>query len=682
MKHRILTAILASSLIAGSVSFAASTSATDAPLIPKALSPLVWDESLAYIKGIAEGDTASSLAEGFDGALTVTDPAGNDLGTDDPVGTDYVFTVGQSSAKVLLYGDVNRDAKVNAKDVSQMVKKSAGNTVDLNETACDVTLDGSFNMKDAAQMLKKLAGWQVELGYIGWGADMSPVPIPDDDPSLMLYFTDSVTKDSPNVPNITENASYYMELARNEAESCTLNFYSLFGHDGLHLSWTDFTDKCGNTLDTTVLWEDYMIIANQSDFLVPDRLPPVEETFSVEGNKCQAVFVKASAKEDTPAGLYRSKIDVTDETGTVIKSAYVYAEVWDFAIPYASTNPTMIGMGNYAICAAHPSVKTAEEQRALYERYYEYMLNNRLCPWCLPYNPSDSRADKWMDDPRVNTFIVSGGYEGEVYQNLSAEEITKVHEHIKDNPEWMKKAIFYLNDEPYTHDLLMEVLPNEELVNSVWENARTIVPIHVAFQYDDGDSLQILYEHTTVMCLATRIMPLPTQKWMDGETWYTEEATERYGTLLDRMEEWKANGREVWSYDAGSDIDQEDSGMFERLRFWHQYNYNTEGYLYYESTGWGNTEFRTGHNQDGERGILVYCGEGYGIQGPIACLRCEISRDSQEDYEYFRLIEAKYGRETALEYLNRLVTDIVTYENDFALLTETRRDMAKAIMAK
>ena len=63
-----------------------------------------------------------------------------------------------------IYGDVNADGNVNAKDASAMAKKLAGWTIEIDENAADVTCDGKVNGKDLSLMLKYFAGWDVKLG--------------------------------------------------------------------------------------------------------------------------------------------------------------------------------------------------------------------------------------------------------------------------------------------------------------------------------------------------------------------------------------------------------------------------------------------------------------------------------------------------------------------------------------
>ncbi len=73
----------------------------------------------------------------------------------------------------------------------------------------------------------------------------------------------------------------------------------------------------------------------------------------------------------------------------------------------------------------------------------------------MPFDPLTDEADAYMSDPRVNTFLVAGGYNGHMYGgNRNSSELKELYEKISANEDWAKKAIFYMNDEPMDQDQL------------------------------------------------------------------------------------------------------------------------------------------------------------------------------------------------------------------------------------
>ena len=684
MKHRLISALLASAVLFGASSALAGTgTAVPSPLMPRASSALAFDAG--YIKGIAPQTAVSTLAGEFDGTLSVTDPSGKSVSDDAFVGTDFVLTTENGTASALVAGDVNRDGNVNAKDVTAMLRQSAGMSVDISAAAFDVNLDGATNMKDASAIMKHIAGWQITLGYTGWGVDLSKLDAEYEDYSIEMYFSDPVTKLDRDIPEFTEQYSYKMELARGEGEACTMVLYSFLGTEGVTLRWSDFADKNGNTLKTDVLLEDYLYV-EEEDSWVADRMPPANGAFDLAPEQCRPVYIKATTATDSPAGLYRAKIGLFDADGNEIKAAYVYAEVWDFEVPVERSVASAIGMGAGSIHGVHGVDWGTEEAKQIYTNYYEYLLDCRLTPWCMPENPMDEAAEKWMDDPRVTTFLVSGGYGGDLYNNHSDEEVIKVYEHIKDNETWMKKAIFYVDDEPDTEEKLTSVKNHYTSINAIFPGARIIAPQAPNYIIWGEDIMELLFKYTTVMCPTEKLFPGYDMIRPSVLNWYTQEVTERYGTIYERIAEWKAAGREVWWYTANSpyppmaNVDIENTGMENRVLFWIQYTVDTNGYLYYAATEWGNTSTKTGYKLHGNEGILLYPGASYGIDGPVACIRAETARDSLEDYEYLKLVEKLCGKEKADEFAGRIVENVCDFERDYNVLAQVRREMAQTIM--
>ena len=693
-----LTSAALAAIIAASV-LPWSASADTSPLMPKGESPLIWDEGVGYVKGIADGTTAAQLSAYFDGNVTVRDADGSE--TDGAVGTDYTVSDGERESKTLVYGDVNRDGKINAKDVSAMMKKSAGMNVDINMTAHDVNLDGAANMKDAATLMKYAAGWNVTLGYVGWGLDLDPIEAEAEDYTLELYFTDPTSRTDPAAAEIGEARSYLMHLARNEEESVNANLYSYMGHEGLNATLTPFADKYGNTLETELLWQDYFYIDNSAE-TVPDRLPPMQTDFALKEMTNQALYVSARTNADSAAGLYRARLSVTDADGNEIKCAYIYADVWDFAITEETHMKTAMGMGAHPIISAHIGagdfdMSDPNAPGELYGKYYEYMLRCRLNPWCTPYDPLDDADNVWLDDPRVNTVNIVGGYAGDMYGGGDADYVAKVYDKFKDHPDWLKKALFYIVDEPISnkpaedHRGHVEDMMNwEATLDGIWPGARQIVPVAVNEVYDingeRGDTLALCANHCPIICPCTTMFIDPTTdfgKWMSE---YSVDYENAFGKMQDRYDGWKAEGKECWTYTANNPVspthnmDLENTGMEIRTMFWDQFRIGSEGFLYWETTGWGASNGASSR-LSGSDGILVYCGVRYGINGPIACLRAEIVRDSIEDYEYLWLAEQLWGRETALEWAHRICTDEENFERDFAALEAVRIELGDALEA-
>lgn len=705
---RILSSVMAGGMILGSLVVGMGSShAEEIPFLQKDNVISVYDEVGGYYKGMLPGTTAADFLAEFEGEVSLKSANGDDVNGESPIGTDYTVHYKDQSRKLVVYGDVNRDGKINLSDATGMMKSIAGWTIDINSVAADVTLDGKMNLSDASLVLKTIAKWDVECGFVSWRYDLSKVDAPYEDDTLQLTFVHSAIKENYDVAKPNGKYSFDMYMAKNEYEACHVNIYSEVGHTGLSATVTPFEDKSGNVLETELYFEDYFVVDSGEKY--PDRLPPIEvkNGFAVKADNTQGLFLKVKTEEDSVPGMYRARVDVKNEAGSVIKRAYVYTYVWDFVIPEEPSVKTAYGMSSYDIYASHKV--TGDDNSELYIEFYEYFLENRITPWCLPFKPTDERADKYMSDPRVTSFLVYGGYAGDMYGNSmnideeTAPYLAEAYEKIEANETWSDKALFYMNDEPRFGDQIKAIENVKRYLDAHYPGARILVPTHVNYfedgdwsdvntgfdnenkypEYDGYDTYGLIDMFTTVLCPSVRLFTTPDMVF-DGELWYTQKAIDTFGTHRSRLEKSREDGKEIWWYYAGDDNTAiPHSGMVHRTAYWQQYDYDIEGVLCWATTEWATISNRPQTQRAVFRGagLYVYSGTIYGINGPIPCLRTEIMRDGMEDIEYLVLIEELLGKDIADEYNHKITTDMVTFEKDAYVLETVRREMGAKIEA-
>jgi len=117
----------------------------------------VYDAEKGYYKGMPLGMTAEEFLGEFAEGHTLKNAKGGDADPAKPIGTDYTLCFGEESRPLVIYGDVNRDAKFNLSDVSSILKHIAKWSMDINLDASDVTLDTKVNLADVSLMLKYIA---------------------------------------------------------------------------------------------------------------------------------------------------------------------------------------------------------------------------------------------------------------------------------------------------------------------------------------------------------------------------------------------------------------------------------------------------------------------------------------------------------------------------------------------
>ncbi|MBR4720187.1 MAG: hypothetical protein IK057_00330, partial [Clostridia bacterium] len=103
-------------------------------------------------------------AHAWDEGVVTTEPTTTSEGVKTYTCTVCGATKTEAIPKIILYGDINGDGKVNRSDLVRLTKYFAGYDVQIDETASDVTGDGKVNRSDLVRLTKYFAGYDVELG--------------------------------------------------------------------------------------------------------------------------------------------------------------------------------------------------------------------------------------------------------------------------------------------------------------------------------------------------------------------------------------------------------------------------------------------------------------------------------------------------------------------------------------
>lgn len=504
---------------------------------------------------------------------------------------------------------------------------------------------------------------------------------------LQLWFEHPTERVSEFDTEPSGMESYEIQMAKNEIEGAQVILFSEEDLTGLTLSLSSFTDGEGNTLTADLFWEYYTPVA---DDLVPDAIPPLTGSFDLDGGYSKAFYFKIKTLPETPAGRYSAVLTVKDAGGTVLKTADVFASVFDFALPEKTSCATAVYLDGNQIAAKHADSGLSWNE--LYKIYYDYMLENRVCAYNLPVSlmgPVETLTE-YLDNPRVNSFRIGDfSYSG----SLPTVSLKGIYRKLSVKPEWLDKAYFYYVDEPRDMAQLDEILAGYEEISAVYPNPQVLVPIVRDIPVtEEIDAAEYIREAMGIWCpisyaFTDRNTEVDGAKWMQPE-----EYDSLLGTFEERMKKEKEAGKKIWWYTCCTPQDLPynnilltQPGLSGRLLFWQQKQYNIEGYLYYYANLWFNENYWDhtdypwyGGNAYGD-GILLYDGAKYGIVGPIGSLRFEAIRDGIEDFEVLTMLENTEGRESVDAMIEKVSKNLVESTTDGNLLMQTKNELYTAV---
>ena len=634
-----------------------------------------------YIENIPDFITVRELLNNFcdKDKLTVTSADGTALKLDDPAGSGALVSCGDSSVKVLVHGDVNRDAKINMKDISGMIRLLASYDVDIVNEAMDVNYDGNRNMKDVSAMIRYLAGWDVDItNHAIYDAKTAE----NEDSTVTMYFDHIMNRISETSTEPNGYYSYTVRTAKNEIEDVQILLTSEEEKTGLTLRVGDIVNQNGDVLPAEVRYGYYYsfdVMDTDGDRFV-DPYITLNGPFDLPAGLSRSFLIKVKTPIDAEAGLYKTDVELLDSEGKVIKTAEVRVYVWDFVLDDETACDT-------AFCMNRPDYKT----------YYDYMLENRISAYYLPYDVLDSRADEYMSNPRVTSFCVAGGaysYDG------NDDKLIAIYEKLRTNPAWLEKGYLYPVDEPYTieqfeeaerfYNRMCEILPEKDF--------QIVIPL-ASNGYDVRENIDFterLEPYINIWCPQSYAfrpyMPYSEYKEVADSyryvpynfyMWTTSANFKQYGQWRDRYEAFRERGDKMWWYICCApevpyaNFFQCYQGAIDRMVLWQQYMFDIDGLLYwcvdyYAINDSNNISLKKTNGGDG---LLIYEGELFGSTGPAPSIRFESVRDGIEDFQYLSQLETLVDRETAMKYVNRLTTTILDHTDEYTDIVNVRDEL-------
>ena len=694
MKKLLTLALCAAVLFSAVAGTLVSAQDEHGPLTALDSSTVVLDRERMAVTRVCGIPTAAELKAQFanDPAdLTVLASDGSTLADGDgvPHGSALVCrsVTDEEAFSCVITGDANPDAKLNMKDVSRMIRSFAGYFELDKSGVIDVNCDGANNMKDVSAMLRYLAGWDVTVGVENIVYTEEEQLARAENPDIILCFGNDLDKLDGNRMQNTGKHTDTILTAKNEISFTQMFLSCGYDVDGLSISVTPFSSQKGDKLKTVMLSEYYFDVTDPAinrSVSYADALPPVESEFSLVAGNSQGFVIKAFTDADSAAGLYRATVTVKQGQNTV-KKAYVYTKVWNFALSDETACATAFGLSRYNIYTQHSQYES--DDGLLYKTYYNFLLENRVSPYYLPYNVLDDEADEYMSNPRVTSFMIDG--RDTPNGELSDEELAQAYEKLSANEEWMKKGYFYYVDEPSTYDGVEGVKESALRLQQFFPDYRLTVPYYTNTKIFGKDLTSCLADYVNLWCPMSDFWTKPDCTVPGSHRRLDDEAIALYGDAQTRFANEVAGGDELWWYVCIApqypypNFFSTYQGTLTRVLFWQTYMYDIKGVLYWSVNEWYNgREWRT---MDltfpyGD-GRLIYCGSKFRLREPISTIRLEQIRDGIEDYQYMAMIEELYGSEKVDELIAKVTTDILEYTDDSEVLRSVRNEMGELIEA-
>ncbi len=710
MIKRILTGAVAAALLAAAT-MSPGLADEGATLVADAASgvAVVGDEVR-----VPFGTSAGELLSCFKNRdrLTLKSASGEDLTLTDGVATGAVLAAPSESVTVVVPGDVNGDGRINARDVIGAMYAVIGETRDgLWRTAADIDADGKVSLADVIGIMRYLTGWSVVFD-----SALRPAAAKDDD-ELEMYFASSMLRIARTDSNVHGTADGVIRMAKNEIEDAQIVLAAQNAKKDLTLEIGDIVNEDGDILEREVRYGYYYDInmfndidsrdfSNISGGWWADPYPKLRTSFDIGAKESQSFIVKVKTDAGTKAGWYSAEVTVKNSDGDVIKRAMLRVYVWDFALDAKPACDSLYELKSFNIAgffqSRSPEAYDGSEWGSIYRNeWYEYVLENKMCPQHLPAEITSSEADAYMDDPRVTAFVTIDGRQAANFDDEhiaeTNRELSAIYTKLSQKKEWLDKAYIYTIDEPWGAHGVEMVKRQWECTKAVLGDTKfqTILPFGNEYDRDlKMDFLERTWDYCNAFCpssgqfteYATSAQRKENPKRYPAWGQYLDPTQyERYGNLEVRYEMLRERKDAMWWYICcGPEYPYANffayyQGAWARVVFWQQHHYDIDGFLYWSMVNWYTNDSKSINLREinSGDGLLLYPGTFWG-EGcvPVPSIRMEFVRDGVEDFQYLRQLERKLGRDDVVKkYTDLVAKNVVEFVKDYRDISSVRDEM-------
>ena len=497
------------------------------------------------------------------------------------------------------------------------------------------------------------------------GVNYDKIDAEHEDESVLMWFDHMTEKTFRDDITSSDMNTYVIHMAGNSIENCQIFVAPTASDRNLRIEITGMTNEQGNVLKTQLLREHYGKVEND---WVPEALPLVNGAVNVAKNHSQGFVLKVWADDGEQPGLYSAVVNIYDaDTNECIKTANVYTKVYDFSLSEKTALKTAIGMSPWSVYASYLNKNMNDmSSEEIYKIYYDFMLENRISCYDLPYKLWDERVKDYLNNPRVTSFSIGAVNEGDESGAYSI---------LSENQEWLDKGYFYYVDEPTNADLLNKLKDNGERLKNTYPGYRMVSPFFTNITIDGMDQISFMEPYTQIWC--TKIFAFtPREKSVVSGVQYltTKVQDQKYGSFAERMKQQVAGGDELWLYFCWEPNQPyanwliTGDGTEPIVTVWQCKMTDATGLLYWGSTYWSADPFNdlksTVITTVYGDGVLLYSGAEIGVYEPVSSFRLENIRMGIQDYQMLDMLERAEGEQATDEMVAMVTKDVITYTND------------------
>lgn len=470
-----------------------------------------------------------------------------------------------------------------------------------------------------------------------------------------------------------------ISLAKNEFEGFQIFFSTAANGKKVSLEVSDFKNADGAALKTTAYKEIYTEVHGQGDKYCceyADALIPVsfsKEPYggaaSLEKGLMQGFYIRTYSGKNAAAGKYTAVMTAKNEKGETILQKDITATVMNFTLPETPSTATAMGntsWGNsfYLLNNVDPDNEEAKKQLDI--DYYNYLLDNKISPYFIPYDILDERADAYMSDPRLTSFEIPYPEDDEL--------LVKYYTKVMSNPEWAKKGYFYPIDEPTTTEAYERYIEITDRLNRLCPGYNMVTPFNTNTDIEINEkklsAVEIQAGRSSILCPLSNLLS-------------EDDCLAQYNSAV-------KGGNTPWWYVCSSpqgdycNFFMHQDAIKHRILFWQEKANNISGLLfwsvvYYEMANpWESSKTWNYYECSGD-GCLIYPGGFIGLDEPVGTLRMMNITDGIEDFDYLTLAQQRFGNEWVDEKIQKISSSLTEYTSDHKLLESVRNEIGTAL---